>query len=473
MSLREKISQGSPSEIRQLADILQGESETIEFKESLGEWKEIIETISAFANTIGGIVFVGISNNEKITGIQVGKRTIEDLVNKIKENTDPKILPRVSVEKIAGQGIIVIKVVESKSKPVFAFDRVYKRVAKSTVRVTSEEIRRMALEGKKTYWDEQVCEEATLKNIDEEKVKWFLTEGKRQGRLNISIDTPVREVLMKLKLLKNSKITNSALLLFGKNVEHFFIQSEIKCILLSTSRFMKPYESYQTYSGNLFEQTEKAIIFILENIKKSLCLESGKIATSSSYEIPEEAIREAIVNAIVHRNYLSPSKVQVRIFPDSIEIWNPGRLPSQLRIGDLKRSHPSIPFNPLIFKQFYRVGYVEDVGGGTTDIFQWCKLAGLAEPVFEQKMGCFIIKIKRSIVNNEVLEKFNLNDRQIKSIKHIEKYGRITRAEYEKLSLVSARTASREIEELCKKGLIEKKGKGPAVYYLLARFGEI
>lgn len=237
--------------------------------------------------------------------------------------------------------------------------------------------------------------------------------------------------------------------------------------------FTKPYESYQTYSGNLFEQVEKVTIFILENIKKPLWIESGKISASSIYEIPQEAIREAVINAIVHRDYFSPSKVQVRIFPDRIEIWNPGRLPSQLQIEDLKRPHPSIPYNPTIFRQFYRVGFVEDVGSGTTDIVEWCRKAGLLEPEFEQKMGFFVIKIKRAVVSNEVLEKLGLNERQIESVKYIQKYGRITRAEYEKLSRVSARTASRELEELCKKGVIEKKGKGPAVYYILARYGEI
>jgi ATP-dependent DNA helicase RecG len=341
--------------------------------------------------------------------------------------------------------------------------------------MSKNEYERLILEKHKDklQFDTQICKGATLKDINKERVKWFLKEGKRQGRLSMSIDTPVREVLMRLKLLKNSGLKNSAILLFGKNVEQFFLQSETKCILLSTSKFTKPYESYQTYSGNLFEQVEKVTIFILENIKKSLWLESGKIAASSSHEIPQEAIREAVVNAIIHRDYLSPSKVQVRIFPDRIEIWNPGRLPSQLRIEDLKKSHPSIPYNPIIFRQFYRVGFVEDVGGGTTDIVEWCKKAGLLEPEFEQEMGFFIIKIKRSILNNAVLEKFGLNESQIKSIKHIGKYGRITRAEYEKLLLVSPRTASRELQELCKKGLIEKKGKGPAVYYILARYGEI
>ncbi len=120
--------------------ISQGESETIEFKESAGEWKEIIKTISAFSNTKGGIIIIGISSKYKVLGIQIGQKTIEDLVNKINLNTDPKIFPGISVEKIEKKEVILIRIKESKSKPVFAFDKSYKRVGKSTVRVTSEEM---------------------------------------------------------------------------------------------------------------------------------------------------------------------------------------------------------------------------------------------------------------------------------------------------------------------------------------------
>ena len=453
--------------------ISQGESEAVEFKESLQLKDEIGESVSSFSNSKGGIILIGIYDTGKIKGIQIGKKTVIDLAEYIKRNTDPPIFPEVSIIRIDDKDVISTKVKPVDEKPVFFKNYAYKRVGSTNQRISSSEIRKLAKETtEKVYWDEQICEEAKLEDIDEERVKWFLKEAGKQGRVNIPTDTPAREVLMRLKLLKNIKPTNSAILLFGKNVEQFFMQSEVKCILLPTLKFAKPYESYQTYSGNLFEQTEKAMIFILENIRQSLWLEPGKIAASSSYEIPEEAIREAIVNAIVHRDYLSPSKIQVRIFPDRIEIWDPGRLPPQLETEDLKRPHPSIPYNPLIFRQFYRVGFVEDVGGGTTDIVEWCKKAGLLEPEFEQKMDFFIIKIKRSTINDEVLGKFDLNERQVKFVKHIEKYGRMIRTEYEKLSLISARTASRELEELCKKGIIERKGKGPATYYLLARLGE-
>jgi len=126
MNINSLIKQGLPHEIREY--ISRGESEILEFKKSTGEWKEIIKTISAFSNTKGGYILIGISDNDKVIGIQVGKRSIEDLTNKIKENTDPKIFPKISAKNIENKEVILIKVEESISKPVFAFDRVYKRV---------------------------------------------------------------------------------------------------------------------------------------------------------------------------------------------------------------------------------------------------------------------------------------------------------------------------------------------------------
>jgi len=140
--------------------IERGESESLEFKPSLSQTKDIVETISAFSNTKGGSIIIGVDDKGKVIGVSLGKKTIEDLANKIKQNTDPKIYPSISVEKISGKNIVIVEAKESKSKPVFAFDRVFKRVGKSNHRVSSDGIRKMALEGKKIYWDELICESA-------------------------------------------------------------------------------------------------------------------------------------------------------------------------------------------------------------------------------------------------------------------------------------------------------------------------
>jgi len=454
--------------------IEEGESESLEFKSSLSQINDIIATAAAFASERGGNILVGISDRGEVRGVQTGKDTIEQLSNTIKDRTEPSLYPSIIVSGIHGRKIIRIEVPESREKPVLASGRPYKRVGNSTHKMSREEYERTILKMHKEElrFDNRVCD-ATLNDLDEGKLRWFLKTAKRERGLAIQEDIPVVNALTQLKLLKDGKLTNAVILLFGKNLEQFIIQSEVKCIALPTTEFIKPYDTYQAYSDNLFEQVDKATAFVLENIHRPLWVEPGEIAARHPYELPREAVREAIVNAIVHRDYNSPSKVQVRVFPDRVEIWNPGQLPSQLSIDDLKKTHPSIPHNPLLFRQFYRTAYVEDVGGGTVDVISRCKDMGLPEPTFEQKMGSFVTTFWRSVLTDEYFDTLDLNERQKKAVKYIEKYRRITRAEYEKTHKVSERTANRELNDLLNRKIIEKKGRGPETYYVLARYGEI
>ena len=159
--------------------------------------------------------------------------------------------------------------------------------------------------------------------------------------------------------------------------------------------------------------------------------------------------------------------MQIRVFPDRVEIWNPGCLPLQLTIEDLKKPHPSIPGNPSLFRQFYRVAYVEDVGGGTLDIIKRCRDAGLPEPKFEEKMGFFVITFWRSVVTEGYLEKLGINERQQEAIKFIRQKGRIGRSEYVELCGCSPKTAYNDIQDLVKKDILITAGKGKRTYYVL------
>jgi len=158
----------------------------------------------------------------------------------------------------------------------------YKRVGKTNQRIFSSEIRKLAKEsGERIYWDELVCEDAKLEDIDEEKVKWFLKEARKQRGLNLSEDIFIEEALMKLKLLKNGKLTNTALLLFFK--EPMVLQSEVKCIRFSGNEAIKPYIDFQTIEGTVFDLIDKAEDFVLRNIRRSIrCFAILSYSNSSS-----------------------------------------------------------------------------------------------------------------------------------------------------------------------------------------------
>ncbi|RLF30662.1 MAG: hypothetical protein DRM98_06480 [Thermoplasmata archaeon] len=176
--------------------IKKGESETLEFKETLKLDNEIGKTISAFSNTKGGIILIGVSDSGKIIGVTIGKNTIEELANYIKRNTDPKIYPSIKVKEVENKKIIFIEIQENKEKPVFFKNHAYKRVGKTSPEMSSSEIRKLAKEsGEKVYWDEQICEEASLEDIDEEKVRWFLRKAKYERNFDVELETPVKEAL--------------------------------------------------------------------------------------------------------------------------------------------------------------------------------------------------------------------------------------------------------------------------------------
>src|SRR3989338_2167018 len=171
------------------------ESTTIEWKPSLSQIHEIIESITAFANTEGGRLLVGVSKHGEVTGVQIGKGTVEDLVNRIAQHTDPKIQPKITVKKIEGKQIIVIEVKQSKDKLVLADGRPYKRVGPSTRQMGKDEYEGLILEKHKSkhYFDTMICKEATLKDIDLLKVRWFLDEAEKQRRFTVPKKSTIKD----------------------------------------------------------------------------------------------------------------------------------------------------------------------------------------------------------------------------------------------------------------------------------------
>lgn len=240
------------------------ESETLELKKSVGEWKEIIETISAFSNTRGGEILVGINNNGEVKGIEIGKNTFEDLTNKIKENTDPKIFPHITRKVINDKSIIIIEVKESSNHLVLAFGRPYKRVGKSTVRMSKDEYEGLILEKhkEKLYFDSQICKEAELRDINKKRVEWFIKEAKRQKSLNIDESLPAEEILERLKLIKEKRLTNADVLLFDKSPQEIFLQTVIKAVRFKGTDVTEDMLDFKIIEGDILNQLEKAEEFI-------------------------------------------------------------------------------------------------------------------------------------------------------------------------------------------------------------------
>jgi len=442
------------------------ESETVEFKTSLSHWKAVIETISAFANTKGGIVLIGVQDNGEIRGIKVGKDSIERFTNKIIQNTDPKIYPSIEVAKVDGKEIIVLTVKNIQNKPYLALGKAFKRVGKSTHQMSRDEYERMILEKHKEElrFDNRICKEACWEDIDEGKVRQFLKRAETERNFYIKPEISVKEALDRLGLVKSGNLTNAAILLFAKKPQRFFLQAETRCARFKGTKPVKPFLDMKIFEGDIIEQVDKALYFVLEHIPMKVYL-VGKAEREEKYEYPPDAIREAIVNAICHRDYETSSNVQVRVFNDRIEVLGCGSLPEPLTPEDLKKKHKSILRNPLIGNCFFLIKFIEKWGTGTNDMIDMCLNFGLPEPVFEHIAGDFVVTFRKYHISEEILDK--LSERQKKIVDYLKQHKKIKRKDCIDLLGLSKDTAVRELIDLRRKGIIVRLGEGKNTYYIL------
>lgn len=448
------------------------ESEIIEFKKSTGEWKEIIESICAFSNTEGGKIVVGVSKSGKLFGVDIGKDTIERLTNQISQNTDPKIHPRITIEKTKGKSIIIMEVKESSDHLVLAFGRPFKRVGKSTIRMSKDEYEKLILEKHKDklQFDTQICLKATIKEMDKEKVSWFLRKAKEERNYNIDPETPTKEALNRLNLIQDERLTNTAILLFAKDLQKFFPQVKIRAGRLKGAEGLD-FIDMKVLEGTIPELREKAMKFIMDHIRHGVFFDANR--RYDRWEYPLRAIEEVLNNALAHRDYFSNAEIQLSIYNDRIEVWNPGGLPKPLTPQDLKRKHKSIPRNKLLADRLFLIKFIEQWGKGTNRIIDEMRQNNLPEPEFQNLSGGFEVtligpgKSFEEEIDKEKLHKLEINERQKAAIEHIRKEKKITRQIYCQINNVGDTYAKKELKELMQKKIIRKIGKGKNTYYVL------
>lgn len=321
-------------------------------------------------------------------------------------------------------------------------------------------------------FDASFCERATLDDLSLEKIKAFLAAARRERNYPLPANTSRDKALAHLNLLDNGRPNHAAILLFGKEPQRFLVTSEVKCLHFHGTRVQKPIPSYQVYKGTVFEMVDQALDFVLSKVNRRIGTRAQSVQAPVEYELPLEAVREAIVNAVAHRDYSSNASVQVMLFADRLEVWNPGELPPPLTPDLLRQPHPSIPRNPLIAEPLYLARYIEKAGSGTLDMIERCKTAELPEPDFEQRAGQWVVTLWRDWLTTEVMAKYDLNERQIQAVTHVKGVGRIANSEYQELMGVSKRTAHRDLADLVKKGFFMKVGtRGKGAYYKLQRKG--
>jgi len=450
------------------------ESTTIEWKPSLSQINEIINTISAFSNAEGGRILIGVSNTGKIAGVQIGQDTIENLTNSISQHTDPKVLPRITTKKIKDKEIIIIDVKESSDHLVLAFGRPYKRVGRSTIRMSKDEYERLILEKhkEKLRFDKQICEESKLKDIDWDFVKKeFVPLYERVSKRRI-VSSP-QSLLGSLECIKDNKPTNAGILLFGKRPQRFFINSYIALAryrdnIVGTERL-----DYREFDGNLFKQIDECEGYIKEHIAIMSKQHPFKVQRDDIPEYGLFSIRELVTNAACHRDYENQhTKIMIKIFNDRIEFYNPGSLPNHITPKNITEKQFSR--NPIIAKALAKVGYIEEFGEGWDKIIEEHKRHVLkpkrprikADPI-STLVVIFSVKDK---FQNEEIKKLELNERQKKILEFVREQGKITNRDHRKLfPEISDRTALNDLKDMVRKRILTREGKTKSAVYRIPK----
>lgn len=433
------------------------ETQNIEFKPT---WRdEYLKVICAFANADGGKLIIGVDDNGNLEGVRNSKKLLEDIPNKIRNKLG--IIPSVEVQQKGGKDIIGISV-NSASVPISCDGKYYLRSGTTNLELEGNELTNFLMRRVGKTWDEFIEERASLDDINAETIESFKKSA--EDRIpSIVNEKDHRVILDKLNLLDGSKLKRAAILLFGKGTQKFYPSAYLKIGKFLTEADL---QTSDVVEGNLFEQLESALEILRTKYLKSEIRFEG-IHRREILEYPHEALREGIINALIHRDYLGTSTIQIRVYNDRLVMMNEGKFPPEVPVEKLKTEHLSKPRNVLLAGAFYKAGFIESWGRGTIKIVEKCLEQGLPEPDFKEEFGVVTVQFYRDRWNDENLRKLGLNERQIKAVMYVKEKGRITNKEYQEIAGVSNKTAYLELSDAVEKGVFVLEGSGRRIGYAL------
>ncbi len=436
------------------------ESQSIEYKSS---WRdEYLKWICGFANANGGSIFIGKDDDGRVVGVSDAKKLMEDIPNKVKDTLG--ILVDVNLHK-AAEGDFIEIVVDSYPFPFNYKGQYHYRSGSTKQELKGATLDKFLLQKKGKRWDGVPVPKVSVDDLKQESFDFFRKRAFKSQRIEEEILTDTNyQLIENLQLIENDFLKRASILLFHPNPEKFVTGAFIKIGFFTTDDDLKFQDEIH---GNLFEQIEKAIDLLFTKYIKSEISYEG-INRVEKYEYPKEAVREALLNTIAHKDYSGGVPIQISVYDDKIIFWNEGQLPENWTIENLLIKHPSKPFNPDIANTLFRSGYIESWGRGTLKMIKECLAAGIPEPIYFHDMSGFFVEFRKDINNEKYLQSLGLNDRQVKAVLFTNDKGKITNSEYQELNNCSRNTASNDLTELVEKELLKPSGqKGAGAFYTL------
>lgn len=415
------------------------ETQNIEYKSSWHD--DYLKWICGFANAQGGEIYIGKDDNGNVVGIANYKELMDEIPNKIKNNLG--ITTEVNLLSEGDMHYIEI-IVQPYSVPISLRGRYYYRSGSVKQELSGASLNEFLLKRAGQTWDDVIEARATFDDIDERTIKIFLRKAEEAGRLPDIDGLSTPELLDKLRLAKNGQLKRAAIVLFGKDPGAFYPNMFVKIGKFDDDDFTIRFQEME--EGNIIQVLDKVLRtldhkFLIRNIS----FEGMNRIETLEYPIP--ALREMLLNALLHRNYMG-APTQIRVYDTKMFVWNDGGLPASITLLQLRQSHSSHPRNPILAGACFLGGFIDSWGSGIMKIIGSCNAAGLPIPELNEKEGGFIVTLFKERFSEEQLKQLGLNDRQIKAVLYVKKQGRITNKEYQEINSVAKPTATRDLSEL-------------------------
>jgi len=441
------------------------EQQNIEYKQS---WRdEFLKWICGFANAQGGKIFIGIDDKGNVTGVNDYEKLMDDIPNKVVNHLG--LVVDVNLHTKSGKYYIEIDVPVS-SVPVSYHGAYHYRSGSTKQELKGAPLHKFLLSKVGLSWERQPVPGATLNDIDEAAIKSFVQKASAQQRISTNaVNTDTLTFLENLDLInENGELLMAALLLFGKRPKKYAPAAYFKI-----GRFGKSHSDLKfqdLVEGNLLDMADR-VMEILSTKYLIRPISYKGLQRLEGLEYPEAALREAILNAIIHKDY-SGTTIFLSVYDDRLMIWNPGELPGSLTVDLLKEKHSSQPRNRLIADVFFMAGYIESWGRGIDIMMNGCREYGLPEPIIAEEQGGISVTFLKDIYTEEYLKSFNLNERQTRAVLYIKENGEITNAIYQSINQISKAVATKDLSDLVNQKLVQKVGTtGKGTKYVLRTKG--
>jgi len=448
-----------------IQSLLKGkEDNQLKFVETFN-YKRIAETICAFLNTQGGRIIVGVNQKKEPVLEKEISQEFNELRRYIYNAVTPESLIGIRKEEFKNHPLVLIEVIEGTTKPYSINSQSFIRAGSETRLANDNEMSNLIRARRKEEysWENSPALEATFDDLDKVEISQAIELSNTIGRTTrFKTDNPLT-FLTHFQLFRNNQLTNAAMVLFGKEPTYFLPQCRVRIIHFGESKSANEYADTLIIEENLFKSFSRIQDYFRKNLPIQSQFSDTNWQRKDQPKYPLKALDEAVINAMMHRDYSDPTgEVFIGIYSDKIEVVNSGELPESLKDANLKKSHRSIPPNPVITHMVYLCGMIEKVGRGTVLITELFNKYELDEPHWKSKNGGTTLILPgepKTIQFNERMQTF---------MQTIETGQQFSREGYERFfqNNISEKTARLDIGKLLDGNWLEKTGEGPATKYI-------